>query len=157
MMDAMSLLRTVGALGLVLGVLVGALWIVRRYDINVPGRTGGGKRRRLEIVERLSLDSKRSVALIRRDGREHLILIGPEGNVMIETAIQADAAAAAESADDSCARPGLAGLMPEFGALVERAKVRPRERGQPEITRHWSHRRLTGVAKRAARRVAAGA
>lgn len=88
-MDILSMLRTIGALGLVLGMLGGALWIVRRYDVKLPGRISSGGRRRVELVERLMVDGKRSVALIRRDGCEHLILIGPEGHATIETGIVA--------------------------------------------------------------------
>lgn len=86
-MDILSMLRTIGALGLVLGMLGGALWVVRRYDVKLPGRVSSGGRRRVELVERLMVDGKRSVALIRRDGCEHLILIGPEGHATIETGI----------------------------------------------------------------------
>ncbi|UYY77446.1 FliO/MopB family protein [Sphingomonas sp. R1] len=81
------MLRTLGALGLVLGMLATALWVVRRYDLKLPGRVTGGGRKRVELVERLAVDAKRSVALIRRDGCEHLILIGPEGHATIETGI----------------------------------------------------------------------
>ena len=67
-MDAYSLLRTMGALAVVLGLLAGALWIVRRYDIGLPGRVAnGGSSRRVEVVERTTLDGRRSVALVRRD------------------------------------------------------------------------------------------
>jgi flagellar protein FliO/FliZ len=88
-MDILSMLRTIGALGLVLGMLGSALWVVRRYDVKLPGRISGGGRKRVELVERLMVDGKRSVALIRRDGCEHLILIGPEGHATIETGIVA--------------------------------------------------------------------
>ena len=89
-MDLLSLLRTMGALGVVLGMLAGALWIVRRYDIRLPGQVGGGPIRRLELIERLPIDGKRAVALIRRDGREHLILLAPEGPLLVETGIVHD-------------------------------------------------------------------
>jgi len=88
-MEAFALLRTLGSLGVVLGLLAGALWVVRRYDIKLPGRVGGTSRKRVELVERLSLDAKRSVALIRRDGSEHLILISPDGHAVIESGITA--------------------------------------------------------------------
>lgn len=88
-MDILSMLRTIGALGLVLGMLGSGLWVVRRYDVKLPGRISSGGRRRVELVERLAVDGKRSVALIRRDGCEHLILIGPEGHATIETGIVA--------------------------------------------------------------------
>jgi flagellar protein FliO/FliZ len=128
-MDILSMMRTFGALGVVLGMLAGALWVVRRYDIKLPGRVSGGGRKRVELVERLAVDAKRSIALIRRDGCEHLILIGPEGHVTLETGIAApqpivptvpeEAAAPAKIQDD------LAAFTNSFGRLVDlsRAKI----------------------------------
>jgi flagellar biogenesis protein FliO len=75
-----------GALALVLGGLAGALWAVRRFDLRLPGRIGAAPRRerRLELVERITVDPRRSLVLVRRDGREHLLLIAPEGHLAIE-------------------------------------------------------------------------
>ncbi|HUD95492.1 flagellar biosynthetic protein FliO [Sphingobium sp.] len=88
-MDILSLLRMIGALGVVLGILAGGLWIVRRYEIRLPqtflsGLVRQGAPRRMELVERLALDPRRSVALIRKDGREHMLLIAPEGLLVLE-------------------------------------------------------------------------
>jgi flagellar biogenesis protein FliO len=94
-MDMLSLLRTLGGLGVVLGVLAGALWVVRRYDLRLPGRAVGARKRRLELVESLQIDSKRIVALVRRDGQEHLVLIAPEGHLLLETSARLDAQASA--------------------------------------------------------------
>lgn len=91
-MDSYSIVRTFGALALILGLMFGALWLVRRFNVRLPGQVGGGAHRRLELVERTALDSKRSVALLRRDGREHLILLAPEGHLVIESGIRMDAA-----------------------------------------------------------------
>jgi flagellar biogenesis protein FliO len=122
-MDILSMIRTVGALGVVLGMLAGALWVVRRYDIKLPGRVSGSARKRVELVERLSVDAKRSVALIRRDGCEHLILIGPEGHVTLETGITAPAPAAApapaEPATVADFQKDLAAFAGNFGKLVD--------------------------------------
>jgi flagellar protein FliO/FliZ len=85
-MDFLSLLRMVGGLATVLGLLAGALWVVRRYDLKLPDRfLSGGDSKRLAVIERLPIDGRRSVALIRRDDREHLVLIAPEGLLMIES------------------------------------------------------------------------
>ena len=85
-MTLLPLLRMFGALVLVLGGLAGALWAVRRFDLRLPGRIGLAARpeRRLALVERLAVDPRRSLLLVRRDGREHLLLIAPEGHVVVE-------------------------------------------------------------------------
>lgn len=87
-MTVLALLRMFGALGLVLGLLGGALWAVRRFDIRLPGRLGGAAtpEKRLEVVERLTVDQKRSLLLVRRDNVEHLVLMAPEGNVVLHEA-----------------------------------------------------------------------
>ncbi len=131
-MDLLSLLRTLGALGTVLGLLAGALWLVRRYDIKLPGRVSGGSRKRVEMVERLSIDAKRSVALIRRDDAEHLILIAPDGHVVIETGIAKPAVAEPVAAVVTAPAPvpvtptndNLSELRQGFGQLVEQARTR---------------------------------
>jgi flagellar protein FliO/FliZ len=118
-MDILSMLRTLGALGLVLGMLAGALWAVRRYDIKLPGRVAGTGRKRVELVERLSVDAKRSVALIRRDGCEHLVLIGPDGHAVLETGIQAPPAPALPAAPAATVEADLASFKSAFGKLVD--------------------------------------
>ncbi len=84
-MDAVVLLRTFGALTLLLGLLSGALWAVRRFDIRLPGAVTRQPEKRLELVERLGIDQRRSAVLIRRDNREHLLIISPEGQLVVET------------------------------------------------------------------------
>lgn len=131
-MDLVSILRTLGGLGTVLGILSGALWLVRRYDIQLPGRTGMLRVTRLELVERLPLDARRSVALLRRDGREHLILIAPEGHLILESGVIRDAVdvVAEEALADALPREipqfraELAAAGESFGTLVDHARDR---------------------------------
>ncbi|MDG2534008.1 flagellar biosynthetic protein FliO [Sphingomonas sp. HITSZ_GF] len=134
-MDILSMLRTLGALGIVLGMLAGALWFVKRYDVKLPGRVTSSRRKRIEIVERLAVDGKRSVALIRRDGMEHLVMFGPEGQSTIETGIAApepvEPEAAAESAPAANLAEDLAALRGNFAKLVDRVEL-PR---LPEISK----------------------
>lgn len=87
------MLRTLGGLGIVLGLLAGALWAVRRYDIALPGRVGRtGGDRRLALVERVQIDAKRSLVLVRRDGCEHLFVLLPDRVAVLETGIVRDTA-----------------------------------------------------------------
>lgn len=85
-MEWLALLRMLGALLLVLAMLVGGMWVARRYNLRLPMRLGGDSpARRIEIVERLAIDTRRSVLLIRCDEAEHLLLIGPDHAVPIES------------------------------------------------------------------------
>jgi flagellar biogenesis protein FliO len=138
-MEILPLLRMLGALGVVLGLLVGALWAVRRFQIRLPGIAGaGGPSRRLELVERVSMDTRRSVALVRRDGREHLLLLAPEGNMVIESGIIQDetdrdaARIRAEQAEQAAAEAAEAAerARAEFQAMVERTTRRLGEVGE---------------------------
>lgn len=66
--------------------LIGLLgWLLRRYagGGSCP-RRGERGRRRLAIVEVRAIDPKRRLVLIRRDDAEHLILTGPEGDLVVE-------------------------------------------------------------------------
>lgn len=78
-MDIALLIRSLGGLMAVLALLSGALWLVRRYDLRLPGRVGGGREARLAIVERVTVDAKRSLLVVRHGDTEHLLLIAPEG------------------------------------------------------------------------------
>lgn len=75
--------RFVLALAFVVLLIVACAWIARRLGLG--GRlvaTGG--RRRLGILEVLPLDGKRRLVLLKRDGVEHLILLGHQTDLLIE-------------------------------------------------------------------------
>lgn len=138
MMDILSLLRTLGALGIVLGMLAGALWAVRRYDVRLPGRIATGSDRRLHLVERLAIDSRRAVALISRDGHEHLILIAPEGHLVIEQGIAPARRRQPASKPRVNAQARMAADAPRFADLIERtgrAAQATLQRGRSSLAR----------------------
>jgi len=87
-MDLGNYLRFVFALLFVLA-LIGALSIlVRRYGFGMsPPQMRKGQDRRLGLVEILPIDTKRRAVLIRRDAVEHLVILGPESETVIETGI----------------------------------------------------------------------
>ncbi len=83
--------------------LIGGLAVLARR-VGVGGLAPAGKQRRLAIVEVLALDNRRRLVLIRRDTSEHLVLLGPAGDTLVEAAVtgpgftQALAAAGGETA-----------------------------------------------------------
>ena len=163
-MALLELIRTLGALAVVLGLLAGGLWAVKRYNIALPGRVGGSSDRRLQLVERLSVDTKRSAVLLRRDGQEHLIILSPEGNMLVEsmkaptprkkapTKAEEEVAVPAkvENAKKTPKKPS-AEKTPNFAALVEEAAQAEEAKSLPErvqrlrsfAQRVWLNRNLS--------------
>lgn len=121
MSDGFALIRTLGALLTVLGLLAGALWAVRRYGLVLPGAGLARADKRLAVVERLSLDPRRSLALLRRDGVEHLVLLAPEGHLVIESSIVGSAPAVV--APESVAEPVTPALRMPVGAVALATRV----------------------------------
>ena len=83
-----SYMRFALALIFVLGLILCVGWVARRY---APGsmafRSLRGKERRLAILESLPLDNRRRLVLIRRDGKQHLLLIGGSTDMVIEQGV----------------------------------------------------------------------
>lgn len=87
-MDWGNYLQFVLALIFVLGLIALTAALARRAGWGFPAtaikREGG---RRLGVVEVTPLDGRRRMILVRRDDTEHLILVSPTSEVVIETGI----------------------------------------------------------------------
>lgn len=99
-MNATDYFRFLAALIFVLA-LIGILgWLLRRYASGAPPtRRGERGRKRLSIVEVRPIDPKRRLILVRRDDVEHLILTGPQADVVIERGIGAGTQAGNRNTD----------------------------------------------------------
>ncbi len=91
-MEYSDYFRFVAALILVLGLIGGLGVILRRYGGVIGGgalasRHANRSRRRLSVEEVLPLDGRRRLILVRRDDREHLLLLGPDGDRVVEDGI----------------------------------------------------------------------
>ena len=86
-MEMETYLRFALALSFVLALIVAASWVMRRlgYGAMMPARTG--KARRLGVVEVAQIDPRRRLVLVRRDGVEHLVLLGINNDLVLETGI----------------------------------------------------------------------
>ena len=95
-MDAIDIARYFGALTLVLA-LIGLAWVAAR-KFGLPGVVKPNAMRRLSVAETLMIGPRHKRYLFRRDGIEHLVLIGPQGATAIESGIaMAQTAEAAEA------------------------------------------------------------
>lgn len=86
------------ALVLVIGLIALIGWLLRRFGIAgriAPGSGVPSGRRRLSVIEACTVDAKRRLVLVRRDGVEHLIMLTANGSgVVVERGIGEDAEAA---------------------------------------------------------------
>ncbi len=83
-------LRFLLALVFVLGLIGLLAMAARRMGFGFPvGAIKGARTRRLSVVEATSLDGRRRLVLVRRDNIEHLILMGPSSELLIESGIKA--------------------------------------------------------------------
>ena len=76
-MDISQYFRFLLALAFVLGLIGLVAYAVRRFGLGNRIPATRGRDRRLEVVEILPMDARRRLVLLRRDDREHLVLLGP--------------------------------------------------------------------------------
>ena len=74
------------ALGVVLVLIVLGVWLLKLV-FSASTNIGRGRQRRLDVVETMALDQKRQLVIVRRDGVEHLLLVGGAQDVVIEAGI----------------------------------------------------------------------
>lgn len=86
-MDFDLYLRFALALVLVLGLIALLAWLLRRFGMGMKMTKG----RRLGISEVQMLGPRHKLMLVRRDDVEHLVILGPAGETVVETGIMAPA------------------------------------------------------------------
>jgi flagellar protein FliO/FliZ len=116
-MDLGEYLRFFLALGFVLVLIAGLAALVRRsgFGNRLAIAPSGSSERRLALVEVRPLDAKRKLVLLRRDDREHLVLLGVGSDLLIESDIPAPPAKPAAEP-----RPAPGGTAAGHGNIVER-------------------------------------
>ena len=82
-----SYLKFVVALVFVLGLIGAFAILAKKLGLGHRGPIARGSTKRLEILEALPLDAKRRLVLVRRDDREHLLLLGADSATVVETDI----------------------------------------------------------------------
>ena len=99
-MEFPEVIRYFGALFLVLALIGGAGLAMRRFG--VPD-IAGGKGRRLAVVESLMLGPKHRLFLVRCDDVEHILVLGPQGATLVDSAAASLALAAPAPAHEAAA------------------------------------------------------
>lgn len=81
-MEYIDIARYLGALLVVLALLGLAALAARRYG--VPGVVKANAVRRLSVVESMMIGPRQKLLLVRKDNREHLLFIGPQGTTLVD-------------------------------------------------------------------------
>ena len=87
-MDISSSLRFILALMFVVG-MIGALAYAAKRTLPMFRNINAGPTRRIGIVEVTNLDARRRLVLLRRDDVEHLVILGPASEPVVEKNITA--------------------------------------------------------------------
>jgi flagellar protein FliO/FliZ len=70
--------------------LIGVLSVLgRRLGFGGVSPAGGAQSRRVHVIEVRPLDAKHKLVLLRRDQVEHLVIVGPTSETVIESGIAA--------------------------------------------------------------------
>lgn len=88
-MDWMLLLKALLSLAFVLGLLLISVWGIKYCQMK--GKNCGWFKnlqsgQRLSLVELRRIDGRNSLALIKKDNKEMLLLLSPNQNILLETA-----------------------------------------------------------------------
>jgi flagellar protein FliO/FliZ len=76
------------ALLFVLCLMGGLAYVIKRFGLNGE-KIMPASQRRLKVIETLPIDARRRAILLRRDDKEHLVILGPTGETVVESNIPA--------------------------------------------------------------------
>ncbi len=91
-MDFLDVARAIFALIATLALIVGAAYAARRLGMLQPGGPG---EKRMRITETLLIDTRRRMVIVRVDDREHVVLLGPTGDLVLSEKAAKETPAAA--------------------------------------------------------------
>ena len=103
-MDFQDYTRFVLALVLVLGLIGALVWVLRRSGFT----TAAGRGKRLSVTETMMVGPRHRMLLVRRDDVEHLLLLGPNGQMVVEAGIKSSS-----------------GQSPDFATYLSRPEPKP--------------------------------
>ena len=84
-MEFDTYIRFIVALVFVLALIGLLTWLVRRFGVGGRISARSGRKSRIGVVELAAVDAKRRLVLVRRDERGHLILLGVNSELLVES------------------------------------------------------------------------
>lgn len=87
-MEPVQYLKYIVGLIIVLGLIALLALLARRVGMVPRARRDPNAPKRLSVTDVIAIDAKRRLVLVRRDDREHLLLLGPERDLVVEQNIR---------------------------------------------------------------------
>lgn len=88
-MELDGYVRFLLALLFVLGLIGLLTWFARRLGLGGRITPTKGRQQRIGVTAAIALDGRRRLVLLRRDEVEHLVILGPNTETVVETGIPA--------------------------------------------------------------------
>ena len=85
--DFPQILKLFAAMGLVLALMGGLTLALKRLGLS-GALPLSQEPKRLKLIEALPLDGSRKLVIIARDDKEHLVILGANGETVVETDIK---------------------------------------------------------------------
>jgi len=125
-MELFDFARIFFALLAVIGMIGLAAVFARKMGL-ASGSLSLGRERRLALVETLPLDNKRRAAIIRCDGREHLVVLNPNNVTVIERGLAVQSQNETVAAADETSPEKIASAAPiranSFAAALKKLRA----------------------------------
>lgn len=83
-MDPLQYLKYLVGLLIVLGLIALVTLAARKFGMVPKVDRKPGSPKRLSVSDVMSIDAKRRLVLVKRDDQEHLLLLGPERDLVVE-------------------------------------------------------------------------
>ncbi|MEX0582820.1 MAG: flagellar biosynthetic protein FliO [Sneathiella sp.] len=83
-MEPVQYLKYIVGLLVVLGLIALITLLGRRFGMVPRATRDPSSPKRLSVTDVISIDAKRRLVLVKRDDREHLLLLGPERDLVVE-------------------------------------------------------------------------
>ncbi len=82
--DLQQLLRLAVALIIVLGLMGGLSFLLKKLGlVNMP-QTKKGDKKRITLIESMPLDTRRRIVILQCDDKQYLVVLGPNGETMLD-------------------------------------------------------------------------
>src|SRR3954452_16105989 len=108
--------KSAGATVVVLLLALALYWLAQRFPRDGVNGTGRTRIPRLAIVDAMAVDARRRLLLVRRDGVEHLILVGGPSDLVIEPSIARPRRAVQPATAAGPTSVAIGGEMPDLAA-----------------------------------------